>query len=198
MSVFNPFKDIDDTLDKIEKHYSLSGSALDKNAMRISTGVLSIDLVLGGGLVGGAWYTMFGPEQTGKSTLSSTIMTAALNTSVPILSYWDYEGCLTGDTLIVVNDRQTRLGSMFDRDMKKDVPLNVSHLDWNVKTVAGNIRITSILYRGPKDITLIALDNGDSLTGFRHPVLVCNEEHCLEWKYIEDLCVGDFVVCVNA
>lgn len=89
---FDPYKDIDQTIDSIEKTFHLVSTGMDPSEQRLSTGLLSLDLVLGGGLVGGGWYTFFGPEQSGKSTAAIKLMTSALNTNVPILSYWDYEG----------------------------------------------------------------------------------------------------------
>ena len=88
---FNPMAHIDDSLDEIEKDYSLAGTSLGVTEKRLSTGVLALDIILGGGLVPG-WYTFFGGEQSCKSTGASTMMTAALMTEVPVISMWDYEG----------------------------------------------------------------------------------------------------------
>jgi RecA/RadA recombinase len=54
--------------------------------------MLVLDIMLNGGLLGGAWYTYFGQEQSAKSTLATLSMVAALNTDVPLLQFWDYEG----------------------------------------------------------------------------------------------------------
>lgn len=88
---FDPLGNLDDSLDTIEKAYALSGSNLNPNEARLSTGVLTTDLILGGGLVPG-WYTNFGPEQSCKSTKASTFMAAALKSDVPVIAYWDFEG----------------------------------------------------------------------------------------------------------
>jgi RecA/RadA recombinase len=96
---FNPYEKIDDAIDAIEKDFSLTNTGMDKTEKRMSTGLLSVDLVLGSGVVGGGWYTMFGPEQSCKSTAAVSLMTAALNTDVPILSYWDYEGSVDASYL---------------------------------------------------------------------------------------------------
>lgn len=99
VKVFSPHADIDNVLDGIEKDYHLASSSMDKNEKRLSTGILEIDRVLGKGVVPGAWYTVLGQEQSAKSTLVSTITTAALNSEVPILASWDYEGSTSPEYL---------------------------------------------------------------------------------------------------
>ncbi len=96
---FDPYSKMDEMLDGIEKDYSLSGSGLSKDEKRLSTGFLVTDLILGGGIVGGGWYTLFGMEQSCKSTAASTWMAAAVATDVPIISVWDYEGSTSPDYL---------------------------------------------------------------------------------------------------
>lgn len=93
---FDPYSHIDDTLDAIEKHVGLSTSSMDSSEARQSTGTLALDLILGGGITAG-WYTNFGQEQTCKTTDAVTMLVAALNSDVPIIDYWDYEGSATPD-----------------------------------------------------------------------------------------------------
>lgn len=88
---FNPYAHIDETLDNIEKHVGLSDSSMDKSEKRQSTGTLALDLMLGGGITAG-WYTNFGQEQSCKTTAAVTMLSAALNSDVPILAYFDFEG----------------------------------------------------------------------------------------------------------
>ena len=92
----NIANEIDNMLDGIEKDYSLSNTSMDTSEHRLSTGSLELDIILGRGIVPG-WYTVFGPEQSCKSTEATTIMGAALTTNVPIISYWDYEGSSSTD-----------------------------------------------------------------------------------------------------
>lgn len=91
-TVFNPYDDIDNVLDGIEKSYGLIASGMDADEHRQSTGVLVLDCITGKGLTGGGWYTIFGQESCCKSTLASTIMANAIQSSVPIINYFDYEG----------------------------------------------------------------------------------------------------------
>ena len=97
-SSFNPYTHLDDTLDSIEKDFSLSGSGLSRDERRMNTVSLAIDLVLGGGITAGGWYTFVGGEQSSKSTLANSTMAMAVNSSIPIVSMWDYEGCFSDDT----------------------------------------------------------------------------------------------------
>lgn len=83
--------DLADALDAIEKHYGMSGSSVSKDEPRQDTGLLVIDLILGRGLVPG-WYTIFGPEQSCKSTTAVTILANMLNSLVDVILYFDYEG----------------------------------------------------------------------------------------------------------
>jgi RecA/RadA recombinase len=97
---FDPYSNLDSTLDSIERDYNLSNSSLDKSDVRTSTGLLVMDLILGGGLVGGSWYTLFGKEQSAKSTMASTIMANMLNVStVPVVTMIDAEGSSAADYL---------------------------------------------------------------------------------------------------
>jgi len=89
--MFNPLSDIDMELDHIEKSYALTGSSMLPGEKRQTTGLLGLDLVLAGGIVPG-WYTTFGPEQSCKSTLTMWMLIACLDSGIPVVSIFDYEG----------------------------------------------------------------------------------------------------------
>ena len=192
--LFDPYAHIDHKLDAIEKHFSLSGSTMDKGELRISSGMLTLDLILGGGIVGGGWYTLFGMEQSGKSTVTTTIMTAALNTEVPIVSLFDYEGCTIGETKLIVNNVATTIGNLC-QDLAVGETRDLRDKNLYVTTAYGQALITSVTNKGPNPITKATLEDGSTLSGYRHPVLVCTHSELLEYKYLEDLQVGDLVVC---
>ena len=87
------------TIDKEEKFSNISsvsvGSTVDP-AMCISTGVLSLDLMLGGGLAPGHWYELVGRERGGKTTLADEICHNIL-ISIPrytVGAFIDVEGTL--------------------------------------------------------------------------------------------------------
>ncbi len=102
--MFNPYANIDSELDRIDKDLSLSGSSLNLNEQRMSTGLLGLDLVVGKGMVPG-WYTFYGPEQSCKSTGAMLIMSSALLSNVPIKAYFDYEG--SGEPTYIENMLET-------------------------------------------------------------------------------------------
>lgn len=90
---------IDDVLDDVEKTVGFT-EASGMSTDRTSTGLLSLDLILGGGIVPG-WYTHYGPEQSCKTTSAFTIMGSVMK-KVPILAFFDYEGSLS-DTQYLEN-----------------------------------------------------------------------------------------------
>ncbi len=89
---FNAYADLDSMLDDIEKETGMSGGGLGKR-VTTSTGLLTLDLILGGGLTSGSWNTFYGGEQSSKSTLSMTQLAhAAVTREIPVLMYFDFEG----------------------------------------------------------------------------------------------------------
>lgn len=94
---YNPADDIDDMLDAVEKKFGLSSSLVERDEKRLSTGLLALDLILNGGIVGGGWYTIYGGEQSCKSTLTMTLMCMIQN-AIQLLQrkmaagIFDYEG----------------------------------------------------------------------------------------------------------
>lgn len=126
-ALFNPLLNIDDQLDAIEKDYTLSGSSMDPDEIRQPTGLLTIDLILSKGLVPG-WYTFFGPEQSCKSTGASTFMGAALNSGIPVISYWDFEGSVNHSYLTNIIETQG-----FNMDLKHVFGLKDNAGNWSVK-----------------------------------------------------------------
>lgn len=84
---------LDEGLGKIRKNLGLSGSSFDPDEPRLHTGLLSLDVLIGGGIVSGGWYTLYGGEQSAKTTLAMTIKAALINQKFEgRASYWDYEG----------------------------------------------------------------------------------------------------------
>lgn len=78
-------------VDAIDKKMGLSVS-LSKQP-RLSTGLLSIDLMLGNGLVPGM-SVFFGAEQSAKSTACMTTLRSSLGRTIPIRKYFDAEGAV--------------------------------------------------------------------------------------------------------
>lgn len=93
--LFQP--DIDAVLDSVERRFKLSANMADRFVYAISSGCLVLDLILGGGLIGGAGYTIAGAESSGKSTTVMNLLASrikyALDDPCPIL-YFDAEGSM--------------------------------------------------------------------------------------------------------
>lgn len=92
LDVFKP--DYAGMLEGVERKFNLTGS-MSVDAVKtsvVSTGLLQSDLILGGGLHSGRWYTIFGGEGSAKSTHISHLRVAAAEFNVPIVTDMDYEG----------------------------------------------------------------------------------------------------------
>lgn len=79
-----------DTLDVIEKRQGAETTSLEVTPP-MSTGLLSIDLIMGGG-IRPSMITGAGGEQSAKTTLALTLMGAAIKANIPLIAFWDYEG----------------------------------------------------------------------------------------------------------
>lgn len=84
-------------LETLQKKAGLSGGA-EQRGKSVHTGMLMLDLVLGGGIAPGGMYTFVGPEGSCKSTATQTIMLYGAG-MVPMVRQWDYEGSSTPDYL---------------------------------------------------------------------------------------------------
>jgi RecA/RadA recombinase len=106
-------------LSDVERKFSIGAGTMSIEAKRqayMSTGLLSSDLMLGGGILPGAWYTMYGPEQSAKSTHLMHISQGALEANIPLLSYWDFEGSLAPDyfsSMLSANIKGVRFQDVF-------------------------------------------------------------------------------------
>jgi hypothetical protein len=82
-------------LDGTEKEFDLAGSDATKD--RLSYGLLTVDLISGGGLVAGM-TTASGQEQSGKSTLTLAAIRSGIQAKIPIICHYDAEGTAQSDT----------------------------------------------------------------------------------------------------
>lgn len=95
---FNPVAMARERLNKIERKFDLVSGVLSRDEPRFSTGLISLDLIINGGLVAGGWYTVFGGEQSCKSTLAMTLVASILRNNFQGYSaYFDYEGSVQFD-----------------------------------------------------------------------------------------------------
>jgi len=89
--------DYGELVSSVEKKFGVNTGTMDAKAQRasaVSTTLLGTDLMLGGGLLPGAWYTVLGGEQSAKSTHCMHMAQGAARAGIPIISYDDFEGSL--------------------------------------------------------------------------------------------------------
>lgn len=79
-----------ETIDDVSRRQNFDSDLLE-DVPPMSTGILALDLVEGGG-IRPAWYTHFGPEQSCKTTGALHVMAAGINANIPIIGLADYEG----------------------------------------------------------------------------------------------------------
>lgn len=76
------------------------------NEARISTGLLALDLILGGGVTAGM-YTFVGPEQSAKTTAAIWISASSIDQDVGFRALWDAENSTGSSTDYVANILRT-------------------------------------------------------------------------------------------
>lgn len=97
--------DMLETLSELEQVVKLNAISLSAED-RMSTGLLSLDLVLGGGVCPGM-YTMIGPEQSAKTTVAITMLGASVGQDVDLRVLWDAENSSGSSTDYITNIFQT-------------------------------------------------------------------------------------------
>lgn len=110
-------------MENIEKEYKMSQGSLDKKARHssyMSTGLLMTDLIMGGGILPGGWYTFAGKEQCAKSTHLMQIVGASINSEVPIINYDDYEGSSDPVYIESMFDGRVKVKNIFGLKDEKD------------------------------------------------------------------------------
>jgi RecA/RadA recombinase len=80
-------------LDQMEKKYNITSSEIHI-PNKLSTGLLSVDLITGGGIASGAQYQISGQEKSGKSTLGLNVTGCAIRKKIPIIEDWDVENAV--------------------------------------------------------------------------------------------------------
>ena len=183
-------------LDRIEKKYKLTVNMSDRFKYKVSSGLLVKDVILGGGFVTGAMYTEAGMEQTGKSTEIMHFLATQVElpeTKQPrIVLYADAEGCVTQDTIIKTPEGDQKLLHF----LPVEPPKHIGPIEAIIPIVSagGEVVDSKLYYGGYKPITQITVDSGQSLRGYRHPVLVIMSDGSGLWKKIEDLKEGDTIL----
>lgn len=89
-SGFDPYAAFDNEMERIERQVQVM-TGLEEGSNPMSTGVLAMDLIWGGGLKP-SWLTHLGGEQSCKTTTAIHVLAAAVKEEIPLISFWDYEG----------------------------------------------------------------------------------------------------------
>lgn len=184
----------DGILDAIESEYKLTQANMDpevRTSSMVNSGMLVTNLILGGGIIPGGWYTIFGGEQSAKSTHIMTMVSNAFNNDVPVIVYYDYEGCVQSDTRLLVNGEEVS----FRDFIPKELPEKEGWTGIKVKsdTLGGTVN-AEVFYGGIKPLTEIKTESGKVLRGYNHPVMVKDSEGLLQWRLIEGIKRGDVVI----
>ncbi len=191
-----------DTLDVIERRQGIDTSGLDV-APPMSTGLLQIDQMLGGG-IRSCMLTGAGNEQCAKTTLALTAMAAAIKEEIPLIAFIDYEGCVTRDTLISFDGgRQIRLDKLFDlRNYKKwkqgewqDQYVYADTLSPGHSYGCTKVAMAQLYYKGVAEVSRITTASGHSLNAHGHKFWVY-DNHLKRFAQVSqrNLRVGDLVL----
>lgn len=200
-------------LDAVETQFHIAVSSTDtdaRKATRVSTGLLMTDMMLAGGIYGGGWYTILGPEGSCKTTQLISWVAKLYESDVPIIAWWDYEGCFVAETEVKLADGSSESFSNLinaEWDNLKDLVATAdstgksffyrgSHKPPQVAGHDGSNKEVIIFYGGKKPCVKLSLDNGDVLEGFHHPVLIVRNDQ-LMWVTLEDIKLSDLVVTSN-
>lgn len=176
----------DNVLDKIERKIGIGSTGMGAaNENRMSTSMLMYDLILGGGITAG-WYTNFGKEQSCKSTAAMTFTAAAISAGIPVITVFDFEGCLTEDSTIQISGTDI----LFSELIKEIALPNENEIQTIfVDSVGKNSVQAALHFGGLQTITKVKTESGRELKGYKHPVMVKTTEGP-KWKYIEDIKPG--------
>lgn len=126
-----------------------------------------------------------------NSTHLAHIKIAAADSGVPIMCDYDYEGCVTTDTMIQVAGLDIPFAELIADTPTPDVEGPIEKFV-TIDTVGGETVLARLYYGGCKPITCIETSTGTELRGHNHPVLIKTDRGPV-WRKIEDLKIGDVV-----
>lgn len=190
-----------DTLDVIERRQGMDSSSLDV-APPMSTGLLQVDMVMGGG-IRASMITAAGGEQCAKTTFALQVMAEAIKQEIPFIAFKDFEGCFTADTKIGYGKgKHKALRRLFDlSDVDNWEPGTwVGQYRTDIDTVetghtkrGTGVRSGELFYKGKKPTTRVTLNTGHTFVGYRHKMFVLRGNQVYE-RSLENLQVGEHVL----
>lgn len=98
-NVFDPYANLEDELDNMEKKVGLTSISVNEKEDRLDAGNLCLNLQMAGGLLAGGWYTFYGAEQSCKTTLATTVMGSIVRNLAfqGKAFFFDYEGSFSAE-----------------------------------------------------------------------------------------------------
>lgn len=105
--------------------------------------------------------------------------------------------CLTGDTLVPVNGRLTRMDSIIDSNVCN--PGDSIDVDFKTKGKDGSIvRVKRAIYQGKKTVKRVVTKSGYSIKGTgNHKLLTLGPNATVQWSPIDSIRRGDYL-CMDA
>lgn len=185
-----------ETVDAVAQRLNYDSDPIE-SATPMSTGMLTLDLLYGGGIRPG-WYTHFGKEQSSKTTGALVIAANAIKEKVPLITFFDYEGCVTANTLIQVKGQNIKLKDLFDlSDYKNWTPNTWQDQTHVVDTLCNNKRgyksaKARLFYKGIHPTQKIIFNTGHELECYNHKFFVYRNGY-LAVVSQQDLQVGELV-----
>lgn len=185
-----------ETVDAVAQRLNYDSDPIE-SATPMSTGMLTLDLLYGGGIRPG-WYTHFGKEQSSKTTGALVIAANAIKEKVPLITFFDYEGCVTANTLIQVKGQNIKLKDLFDlSDYKNWTPNTWQDQTHVVDTLCNNERgyksaKARLFYKGIHPTQKIIFNTGHELECYNHKFFVYRNGY-LAVVSQQDLQVGELV-----
>lgn len=192
---------LNDSLEVISKRQGVDTDLMEV-VKPMSTGCLARDLAMGGG-IRPAMYTNSGWEQCCKTTDALSTMAAAIKQDIPLIAYWDYEGCLPEDTyLSYARGKQAKLKDLFDlSEAGSWTPgsypgqqrTDIDTVEPGHRYGGTGLRTGNLFYKGKKATTKVTFNTGHSLTGYRHKMYVLRNG-VAQIVLLEDLQIGEQVL----
>ncbi len=191
-----------ETMDVIARRQGVESSNLDAGPP-ISSGMLCTDLQLGGGIRAGM-YTSAGDEQSAKTTSVLVMMANFIKAEIPLIEFFDYEGCVVSDTYIgYAKGKHAKLKDLFDlSEVNNWKPgtwvegmsrTDIDTFEPGHRYGGTGVRTGSLFYKGKVATTKVTFNTGHSLTGNGHKMFVLRNGQ-MAIKKLEDLMVGEQVL----
>jgi hypothetical protein len=122
-------------------------------------------------------------------------MSKALTTEVPIVSAYDYEGCVTLDAKVRVMGQDISMRDIIPLYLQENPPAFEGPIlgEYAIADTLGGTVPAQLHYGGRQACQCVLTESGHSLEGSKHPFMVQLPDGCLAWKMLEELEVEDII-----